>query len=833
MSKTNTFIDVHKAVQDSAYAKTLTQAQWQELVTSPEWFVILGEYPEMAQSFIEANQDSLNVFGYFQQTEEPQEETGLLGVGAKENYSVLGSRIPRIQGIGVVTSIGNYVENMTRPGMLFQKTLRSPHPHANILSIDTSEAEAMPGVVDIIHFFNLSEEENARVSSGPPPRYLFNQEVLQVGAPVAALVAESEHVADEAIRKIKVEYEVLPAVLDMFEGMQASTLKQWDNEYDGTILNIQEASIGDIEAGFAEADAIVEVESSRSTEQHLALEPTSSLVYWENDRLMVYFTTQWAHGTRNTMAQRLGVPQNQIRVIQTGYMGSGYGYRAGADEDEVHAAILSRRTGRPIKRVATRSEDFVTRTHRPQFALKVRAGAKSDGTLTALDFDVTANVGAQRASAAAGAWFNFQTLYNAPNINLKGTDVFTNSYRSGPYRCVSHPAGTLAMETTLDQLANEIGMDPVEFRLKNFNLVGNLFNGQPFSNPGIATTLTGAAEAIGWADKWHAPGTNEVRPGVFHGIGIASHSCSHGGGLGGRGMVVVNPDGSMNVISASNDLGGGQRTEMAMIGAETVGIPFEKVHITPYVDTDNTADTIGTFGSLQTNTGGSGVYEAGMDAKRQILSLAVGIFARDQELEVTPEDLDTGDGFVFVKENPEAQIPIAQVVASGGFGAAVIGRGNHQMVPGFTRIAYATHAAEVEIDTLTGTVKVIDYAAAHDIGKAMNPLGLEQQIQGGVTMALGAALTEEMLIDHATGLPLTDNILEYKALSIKDLPFTTKVVLVEHARAYGVYGAHGIGEPPMSPPGPAISNAIFNAIGVRITDMPYTRDKILAAIKAA
>jgi len=829
----NIFVDVHKAVQDARYAARLTHAEWEALVTSPDWAVILAEYPEIAQDFVDANRSTFERFGFFQEAE-PIMETGLLGVGAKENYSVVGTRKTRIQGVGVVTSTGNYVEGMAMAGMLFQKTLRSPHPHAIVKSIDTSEAEAIPGVMDIIHYYNLAEEENVRVSAGPPARYLFNQEVLQVGAPIAALVAKSEHIADEAIRKIKVEYEILPAVLDMFEGMQANTPKQWDNEFNGTILSVQEQSIGDMAAGLADADRVIEMEVNRSVEQHMALEPTSSLIYWENGRLIVYYTSQWAHGVRNGLAQNLNLPQSQIRVIQTGYMGSGYGFRSGADLDETHAAILARRTGRPIKRVATRSEDFVTRTHRPQFNIKVQAGVKKDGTLTALSSDVIANVGAQRASAASGSWYNFQNLYNVPNISLKATDVYTNTYLSGPYRCVSHPAGTLAMEITLDQVAHEIGMDPVEFRLKNFNLAGNLFNGTPFSNPGIATTLTQAAEAIGWASKWHPPGTKEVAPGVFHGIGIASHACSHGGGLGGAGMVVVSADGSMNVISASNDLGGGQRTEMAMIGAETIGIPFEKVHITPYVDTDNTADTIGTFGSLQTNTGGSGVYEAAMDAKRQILDLAVGLFLRNLELEVTADDLDTGDGFVFVKENPEdARIPISQVVASGGFGASVMGRGRHQAIGGFTRIAYATHAAEIEVDSLTGSIKVIDYAAAHDIGKAMNPLGLEQQIQGGVVMALGAALSEKMLIDNATGLPLTENILEYEVRTIKDVPRDIKVVLVEHARAYGVFGAHGVGEPPMSPPGPALSNAIFNALGVRVTAMPYTRDKILAAVRAA
>jgi xanthine dehydrogenase molybdenum-binding subunit len=268
---------------------------------------------------------------------------------------------------------------------------------------------------------------------------------------------------------------------------------------------------------------------------------------------------------------------------------------------------------------------------------------------------------------------------------------------------------------------------------------------------------------------------------------------------------------------------------MAMIGSETLGIPYELTHISPTVDTDHTSDTIGTFGSLQTNTGGSGVFEAAMDAKRQILDMAVGAFAGD-DIIVTADELDTGGGNVFVIEDPSISKPIGRVVATGGFGASVIGRGRHQADFRWNRVAFATHAAEIEVDTLTGSVKVTNYVAAHDIGKAINPMALEQQIEGGVIMALGAALTEEMVVDQATGLPVTDNMLEYKPLTIKDVPDNIQVILVEHNHAYGVFGAHGIGEPPMSPPGPTISNALYNALGVRLASMPFTRDKILAAL---
>lgn len=831
----NVQVEVSRAIHEPAYAARLTPAQLEAVIHSAEFDQLLGDAPELAEAFIDANQAKLGVPGYA--TVNPSL--------AAEDFTVLGQRIPRVQGLGVVTGLGPYVENITVPGLLYQRTLRSPHPHAIVKSIDTSAAEALPGVVDIIHRFNLSEEENVRFRSGPPDLYLFNEEVFEAGAPIAAVVAETEHIADEALRLIEVEYEVLPAVLDMFEAMQPSTPKQWDNENDGTIHTIQRPQVvGDPDAGLAEADLVVEAEIHRQVESHLALEPTTTVLWWDNDKLNMYYTCQHAHGTRRTMAQLLGLPQSKVRVINTGYMGSGYGFRSGNDVDEVHAAILSRRTGRPVKRVATRSEDFVTRTHRNEFHNTIKLGVKRDGTLTTIIYDVIANMGAHASPRSSGAWFGPQNLYAAPNIQVTGIDVLTNSFKAGAYRCVSHPNGTWALETAIDEAAYAVGMDPVEFRLKNFNLEGNPFNGRPFSNPGIATTLTEAAEKIGWAQNWHPPGAKEVRPGVFHGIGIASHACTHGAGTsGGSGMVKINGDGSMQVVSASNEIGGGQRTQMAMIAAETVGIPFDQVSITADVDTDVTSDTGSSSGSRQTNTGGWGIYHAAMDAKQQLLEWGAQLFvdnaAREdppREIEVSPEELDVRDGLVFFKDEPETSVTVGDVVSSaygGGSSVNIIGRGNHTQDPTWQRVAYATQAAEIEVDTLTGSIKVLRWVAAHDIGKAINPFALEQQIEGGVIMSMGAALTEETLVDKATGIPIGDNILEYKALTIKDIPQSIDIILVEHAREYGVYGAHGIGEPAIALAPPVIGNALYNAVGVRLYELPFSRDKILAALKAA
>lgn len=829
-------INVFRVAEDRAYAATLSAADWAELVGSADFHMLVAEHAEIAERLIRENQSKLTALG--------AGAVGKTGSGAAAAqppaaFKIIGQGIRRLQGAGVVTPAGNYVVNMSMPGMLYLRTLRSPHPHAKVVSIDDTAARAFPGVVDIIHRFNLTEEENVRFSAGPPAHYLFSEEVFLVGQPVAALAAESAEIADEAIRLIEVEYEVLPSVTDWREGMKPSTPRQWESELDGTIVRVQEAAFGDPDAGLAEAELVVESVSHRSFEQHLALELTTAVGWWEDGKLVEYYTTQYAHGSRNALAQQLRLPQSGVRVISTGFMGSGYGYRGGIDVDELHVALMAKRTGRPVKRTATRSEDFITRGHRPQFENRVKLGFKRDGTLTTIVADVYANVGARGGSAASGSWFQYQNLYAAPNIGVKGTDVFTNSYIVGPYRCVSHPAATLGLEVAMDDAAYALGMDAVELRLKNFNLTGSPFDGRPYNNPGIATTLTEAARVIGWAEKWHAPKAREVRPGVFHGIGIACHTCSHGAGSApASGNVIINLDGSMNVISGATEIGDGQRTLMAMIAAETVGIPLARTFIATAVDTDVAPDTGVTAGSRMTNSGGWGVYQAAADAKRQLLEWGARLFVRNaaqedppRTIEVKPEQLDVVDGQVVFKDNPELKLPLNQVVALSS--APILGRGVHQQDPTWTRLCYATQAAEVEVDTVTGTVTVTKYVAAHDIGRALNPFALEQQIEGGVVMSLGAALTEELLLDAATGLPISDNILEYKALSIKDVPKVIDIVLVEHPKDYGVYGAHGIGEPAIALAGPVISNAVYNALGVRIADLPITRNKVLAALRAA
>src|SRR5947209_14341352 len=818
-------IEAVRVVQDAAYAASLSDQDWYALAQDPAWQEMVSEQSEMVAGVIAQYGNKLPGGG---QNSAPAE------LPVFRPFQVIGTDIARIQGYGIVTNTGTYTENLRMAGMLFMRTLRSRYPHAKITSIDRSEAERMPGVRKVVDRGNLPEEyKDVCLGSALPTRFLFNEEVFEVGAPIAVIAADSEHIGDVAIRAIKVQYEVLPAALDMLEAMKSSTPKQFTSSLDGTTIAVTAPLVrGDPTA--AKADVVGDHVARKSTEQHVARELTNSLSYWDGDKLNMTYTNQHGHVTRSGLSQALKIPQNKVRVLQTGYMGSGYGYRSSIDLSEVHAAILSKLTGRPIKNNYTRYEDFVTRTHRPQFQDEMKMGVNRDGTIQFGQFKVIANVGAQRAGAANGSWINMQDHYKIPNLKREAVDVMANSYKSGPYRCVSHPNGTFALEVTIERAAYAIGMDPVEFRLKNINEAGNPDTKKPYSNPGVRDVIVAARDGIGWKDKFHAPKAKQVRPGVFHGIGLAAHLCSHGaGGNPSTGQIVINNDGSVQAISASNEVGGGQRTEMLMIAAESLGVPLDSVTITAYVDTDNTTDTGTTAGSQQTNNGGRGMYEAGQDARKQVLDWGARKFNDDAKkagstATFTAADVDFQDGVVSMKSDSKKKAALADIVQFKG--GPIHGKSEFIQDTIWERTAWAAHAAEVEVDTVTGTVKITKYVAVHDLGKAINPFASKQQIEGGVVMAVGAALTEELLIDKSTGLPLNPNLLDYKPLSIKDAPLA-EVIIVEKPKAYGVFGSHGLGEPPMGPPAPTIVNAVYNAVGVWVTDMPLTRSKLLAAIK--
>jgi len=821
-------INAARILNDPAFAATLTPEEWAALGTNAEWAHIVEEYSDVVATQV----GSLMPVA---QVAPPAPNLG----AQQTQFKYVGTRPPRVQGLGVVSNVGWYTENLNHGNQLFMVTLRSPHPHARIRSIDSTDAENFPGVAMVLHRFNLPREyQRIKLGSGPPDRLLFPEEVFMVGTPVAIVMADSQDIGDEAMRLIKVEYEILPAAVNFVEAMKPGAPKQWDNNLDGTVVGVSKPFQRGDPAAYNSAEVKIEHVAIKPVEQQVALEMTNSVTWWENDRLNQVYTSQGAHSVRAALASALRLPMSSVRVVQQGYVGSGYGYRGSLDLPEIHAAIAAKLTGRTIKNVYTRYEDFVTRSHRPQFRNEVKLGVQKDGTITSLSAKIIADVGAQRATAAAGAWYCFQMMYKIPNVTLEGVDVMTNRYLAGAYRCVSHPNGTFALETAIEKAAYAVNMDPVEFRLKNINIDGNVDAKLPWSNPGIVDCIQMAADKIGWKSKFHAAKANEVRPGVFHGIGMAAHECSHGaGGEPATRQVQLNGDGTVSIISASNEIGSGQRTMMKIIATEALGVPWEQVNITPYIDTDTMTDTGGSGGSRQTDSGGWGVYDAALDARRQLFQFAVAKGQADAKKAnkpdpgVNPDDLTIDGKFVKSSKDPSFQMSISSIVNASG--TTIVGRGVHRNDGRWERTCYAAHAAEVEVDTLTGTVAVTKYVAVHDVGRVINALGAEQQVEGGVIMSLGSSLYEEMLTDQATGLPLNGNLLEYRVPSIKDVPEKIEVYFVEKPKEYGVYGAHGLGEPPMGPPGATIANAVHNAIGIWFDELPINRTRLTAALKAS
>jgi CO/xanthine dehydrogenase Mo-binding subunit len=829
-------LDAFRAAFDLEYAATLTAEDWASVRQSAEWHIYEAENGDLLAPVLAAFPGVFNVAA--QQTTAPRPIP-------EGPFTVIGKPQPRLHGFGHVTGFGQYSEHMSQPGMVFMKTLLSPHPHARVRNVDTSKAEQFPGVVAILHRGNLPDMyKDVKIGSGPPDRFLFSEEVFEVGAPIAVVAAESDHIADEALRLINVDYEVLPAVLDHLEGMKSSTPKQWNNKLDGTTLEITPPKIrGNPDEGFKNSDVVIENVTTRSAEHHAALEPTTIVAKWDyagdgKDHVSIVGTFRHAHGARNSFAQALKLNQSQVRVITPGYIGASYGSHRDPNLLEFHATLMAKLTGRPVRAMNTRAEDFVNRTHRTPVRNENKIGVKRDGTIVAFSSKNIGDAGAQRGGGGVGTSAGLESMYKIENLWQQSITVMTNSYKYSSFRCTEHPNNTLAREPLIERAAYAIGMNPLDFRLMNLNLEANPDTNQPYNNSGMRDVLEQAAAKAGWSQKWHAPKTKELRPGVFHGIGLAAHSCTHGGGGSpSTGTVIINSDGTVTVNSGAAEVGPGERTIMAMIASEALGIPLSRLRITHEVDTDMTADTGNTAGSRQVLSGGWGVYEAAQSARTQLLDWTVRMLVDQgrrksppETVSVKPEDLDVGRGVIFYKDDPDKKVKIADVVSFAQ--NPIIGSGAHIHETTWQRMAWAAGVAEIEVDTATGSIKVLNYVSAHDVGRIINPLSLKQQIEGGAIMGIGQALTETLMRDKATGVPLNPNLLDYKLLSIKDVP-NVDVVMVEKPKNYGVYGAHGIGEPPISSAASAMIAAVYNAVGVWVEDIPLTRARVLAAMKNA
>jgi len=763
-----------------------------------------------------------------------------------DEYAIIGKNIPRIDGLIKATGMAKYVSDIKLPGMLHGKILRSPLAHAKILNIDTTMVESMPGIKAVVtakDTFNRTFAINMRLANN---LLLQNEKVRYVGDQVAAVAAVDEESALEALSLIKVDYEELPAVFDPFQAMEPGAPKIHREE--NNIAWYISRAFGDIEKGFDESDIILEDEFHSPPVAHCCLEPRGCVASVDiSGRLTVWATTQTPHPLREELSDVLGIPMAKVRVIQQ-LMGGGFGSRMGMDPIDGITCLLALKSGKPVRVVNSRDEEFLSSRIRYPMWIWLKTGIKRSGRLHASHVRIITDNGAYHMegdTVTGSAMSKFGELYVIPNVNMEAKLVYTNNVYGGAFRGYGSPQIFFAVESQMDKIAETLNMDPAEIRLLNAVKPNSITaSGVQIGSCGIRDCIHRVMELSSWKEKRSQK--SGPQSSVRRGIGMASmihvgagaksfwgENCNYS-----AATVKLNSDGTADVFTGSAELGQGSNTVLAMIAAEELGLKIEDINITNG-DTLITPSCRGAWGSRQTFTAGLAVKLACQDAKRQLFEVASAL------LEANPTDLVAQGRIVFVKKNPSKSIPFAKAISESYFnmGSPIIGKGINDD-PWSTRrdpktgygsyasaFAFATQVAEVEVDMETGSVTVLNMYCAHDVGKAINPLLVECQIEGGVlSMGIGYGLTEKLIIEK--GEVKNRNFSDYKLQTMADI-CNIKTVIVETIDSRGPFGAKGVGEPAMIPTAAAIANAIHNAIGVWIHDLPMNPEKVLRAIKKA
>jgi xanthine dehydrogenase molybdenum-binding subunit len=732
---------------------------------------------------------------------------------AKE-FSVVGKRISRIDAYERVTGRAHYTGDLQLANMLYARVLRSTVPHAKIISIDVSKAEKLPGVRAIIH------HGNAQIpwSSGghTHQRFIFNNPVRYVGDAVAAVAATDRHIAEDALKLIEVKYEKLPHVLDPNEALKPDAPKIAPSGNlsvgKGSFSAPIEESWGDLEKGFKEADRVFEDTYITKHVNNAQLERRVSIAKWDAGKLTVYASTQGVSNARTDIAKDFNLPLSKVRVVCK-YMGGGFGNKNQAQDYDYMAAMLAKVAAQPVKLEFTREDDYIGMHGRWASEQRYKIGVKQDGTITAVSLDAVTNMGAYRKQSGNLSGTDF---YQIPNFRKHIKPVHTNTVVAANYRAPAYPQSVFGFASFLDQIAHEMGINPLDMFLRN--RIQKYKSKTPFTSNHLEECITEGSKRIGWSEKWHKPGA--LGGAKKHGIGMALGGYPFRPGLG-AATIRMNSDGTAHVLVGVTDIGTGAKSTMAIIAAEALGIPLNQIQLTNG-DTDVTPYSVGESGSRTTPFTGPAVIAAAEDVRRQIFNLAAG------QLKVKPEELDLRNGEVFVRAAPAQKLPLARVVARAG---ELIGRATTN--PSFKDAegkSFAAHFAEVEVDTWTGHVTITRYVAAHDSGTIINRLPAESQIKGGVTQGIGMAFSEELLIDQLTATPVNPNYRDAKVPTHLEVP-EVEVIFIEHYDPYGPFGGKVVGEPPITPAVATIANAIFNATGKRFKELPITPDKIVQAVR--
>jgi CO/xanthine dehydrogenase Mo-binding subunit len=739
-------------------------------------------------------------------------------------YAVIGTRPVRPDGADKVTGRALYGADYQAAGLLHGHVLRSPHAHARILRIDTSKAEALPGVKAVVTATDFSQGPDRLVDLGDgevPLSYirgnmLASSKALYRGHAIAAVAATSPHIAEEAAGLIEVEYEPLPCVLTATDAMQEGapllhedlTTKELGQRTDhaSNVAEHHRFSMGDIAGGFAAADVVIEREFRTSTVHQGYIEPHAATALWNNDgRVLVWCSTQGAFVVRDVTACVLDIPVSRVKVTPM-EIGGGFGGKIPVYLEPV-AALLSRKTGRPVKIVMSRKDVFEATGPTPGSYIRVKIGARNDGRITAAQAYLAYEAGANPGSMVVPGAMCIFAGYDIPNVDIDAYDVVVNKPSTAAYRAPGATNAAFAAETVVDEVAEKLGIDPIEFRLRNAAKEGTRrADGPKHRRIGCEEVL----ETIKQHPHYNAPlgGPNRGRGiavGFWFNIGYPS-SCN----------ITVNADGTVNLVEGSTDIGG-TRASIAMQAAEVLGIPAE--HVNPTVaDTDSIGYTFVTGGSRTTFATGWAAWEAAQDVMRQAKERAAALW------EVDPASVTAEKG---VFRSGDKSITFKELAARlGETGGPVVGRGavNPKGVGG----SFSGAIADVEVDPETGKVTVLRFTSVQDVGKAIHPSYVEGQMQGGSVQGIGWALNEEYYMS-ADGTMLNSSFLDYRMPTTLDLPMIDTAI-VEVPNEGHPFGVRGVGEANIVPPPAAIANAIYRAAGVRMRRLPMSPPTVMEAI---
>jgi len=761
-----------------------------------------------------------------------------------QELSVVGQRIPRIDANEKATGSTVYTGDIALSRMIIGKVLHSPYPHAKIVKIDKSKAETLPGVVAVItsedvpdYKFTMTTDD--KMLRNPEviknlilDQQIFNDKMRYVGDPVAAVAAENESIAEQAIDLIEVEYEELPAVFDPVEAMKPGAPQLHDSSKNNIAGHqIYPFPQGDVEKGFEEADVIVEGTFSTSKMHPAQMEPTACIASFDaNGSLTVWSPTQEAFLLREKIGDIFDIPSGKIRYL-TQFAGGSFGGRGVSLTLDPICVALAKVTGRPVKMIYSREEEFFGLETRSSFIQSGKIGVKKDGTITSMYTKAICNSGAYVSHSPAVTGVNvdhFLGLYKCPNSKGEAEIVYTNQPVSGGIRGYGNPQAMWVLEQLLDEAAQKIGMDPVEFRKMNHRQTGDpsFAPSIPIENCALDECIKLAAEKFNWKEKKARKKDEGIKK---KGVGMVT--VSHVSGAfpvlseHTNAFIKMNEDGSADVLASCCEMGQGLLTALSQIAAEELGVRFEDINLINN-DTSVTMYDVGQHASRSTHGTGEAVRRAAAQAKEQVLERAARL------MEASVDDLEARLGKVYVKGSPDKGITIREVCHE----AAHNLDGDCMNITGVCSYEapmspiYQAVFAEVEVDTETGVVRPLRITVAHDIGRAINPLIVEGQLEGGVVMSIGYALTENFIVNEKTGVLESDNYTSYKIPSTPDIP-KIDVIIVEEPVESGPFGAKSVGESATVGIAPAVGNAIYDAVGVRVGDLPVTPEKVLRALK--